>query len=161
MPPVSATIQSETAADRRTAEAWENVMSTKLEISDDILWGKLVKSWATGDNYISPDRPAPKIPRSLEELLAQAADVGLTISFPDGMVGLAVLEYSPETALVKLPPEGMIRATEAELKAGDKYPMPRFYDDFYGRPLPPPKNLKDAMDLHAARIGDYSIRNCG
>jgi len=136
-------------------------MSTKLEISDDILWGKLVKSWATGDNYISPDRPAPKIPRSLEELLAQAADIGLTISFPDGMVGLAVLEYSPETALVKLPPEGMIRATEAELKAGDKYPMPRFYDDFYGRPLPPPKNLKDVMDLHAARIGDYSIRNCG
>ena len=27
-------------------------MGTQLVISDDILWGKLVKSWATGKNYI-------------------------------------------------------------------------------------------------------------
>jgi hypothetical protein len=135
-------------------------MGTKLEISDDILWGKLVKSWATGKNHISPDRPAPEIPRTIKDLLAQAADIGLTISFPDGMVGLAVIEYSSETAVIKLPPKSMIEETEAELAAGSRYPMPRFYDDFYGMPLPP-NQLKKVLDLHAARIGDYSIRNCG
>jgi len=109
------------------------MMGNKLEISDDILWGKLVKSWATGNNYIAPNRPAPAIPRSQEELLAQAADIGLTITFPDGMVGLEIIQYSSQTAVIKLPPKSMVEAAEAEFeKSGALYPMPRFYDDFFG-----------------------------
>jgi hypothetical protein len=38
--------------------------------------------------------------------------------------------------------------------------MPRFYDDFFGARLPQMVK-KELLDLHAARIGDYSIRNCG
>jgi hypothetical protein len=135
-------------------------MGTKLEISDDTLWGQLVKSWATGTNYISPGRPAPAIPRTMEDLLTQAAEIGLAITFPDGMVGLQIVQYSSQTAVIKLPPKSMIEETEADLVAGLHYPMPRFYDDFYGLPLPPMANSK-ALDLHAARIGDYSVRNCG
>ena len=30
-------------------------MGATLEIGDDVLWGKLVKSWATGRNYVVPD----------------------------------------------------------------------------------------------------------
>ena len=136
-------------------------MGTKLEISDDILWGKLVKSWATGRNYIAPNRPAPPIPRTQEDLLAQAAEVGLRIVFPDGMVGLEIVQYSPETAVIKLPPKSMVEDTEAEFDNGDPvYPMPRFYDDFFGVPLQRMSKAK-LLDLHAARIGDYSIRNCG
>ena len=135
-------------------------MGTKLEISDDILWGKLVKSWATGSNYISPGRPAPAIPRTMEDLLTQASEIGLTITFPDGMVGLQIVQYSSQTVVIKLPPKSMIEETEADLVAGLRYPMPRFYDDFYGLPLPPLAN-DAALNLHAARIGDYSVRNCG
>jgi hypothetical protein len=137
------------------------MMGNKLEISDDILWGKLVKSWATGNNYVAPNRPAPAIPRSQEELLAQAADVGLTITFPDGMVGLEIIQYSSQTAVIKLPPKSMVEAAEAEFEKPDAlYPMPRFYDDFFGARLPQMVK-KELLDLHAARIGDYSIRNCG
>lgn len=136
-------------------------MGTQLIISDDILWGKLVKSWATGKNYITPTRPAPPVPLTRDELLAQAADVGLTITFPDGMVGLAVIQYSSQTAVLKLPPEDMVNATEEELKKDDAvYPLPRFYEDFYRRPLPA-LAAPQRLDLHAARIGDYSVRNCG
>ncbi|MGB8399324.1 hypothetical protein [Bradyrhizobium sp.] len=136
-------------------------MGTKLEISDDILWGKLVKSWATGKNYIAPNRPAPAIPRTREELLAQAADIGLRISFPDGMVGLEIVQYSSQTAVIKLPPKSMVEDTEAELdKENPLYPMPRFYEDFFGAPLPQMAKTV-LLELHAARIGDYSIRNCG
>jgi hypothetical protein len=136
-------------------------MSTKLEISDDILWGKLVKSWATGNNYIAQNKPAPAVPRTQQELFAQAADIGLTISFPDGMVGLEIIQYSSQTAVIKLPPKSMVEDTEAEFaKPGALYPMPRFYEDFYGGRLPP-MDKKELLDLHAARIGDYSIRNCG
>ncbi|WFU16565.1 hypothetical protein [Bradyrhizobium sp. CB3481] len=136
-------------------------MGTKLEISDDILWGKLVKSWATGENYITRDRPAPPIPRTLDELLAQAAEIGLRISFPDGMVGLQIVQYSRQTAVIKLPPKTMVEDTEGEFEAPDAfYPIPRFYEEFFHAPLP---KMDKAMllQLHAARIGDYSIRNCG
>ncbi len=136
-------------------------MSGKLRISDDILWGKLVKSWATGKNYLAPDKPALPVPRTREELLTQCADVGLVVEFPADQVGLAVLQYSPQTVVLKLPPKAMVEETEAELNApGSTYPMPLFYQVFFGKPLP--KLLQDQlMDLHAARIGDYAIRNCG
>ena len=136
-------------------------MGAKLEISDDILWGKLVKSWATGNNYFTPNRPAPPVPRTQEELLAQASEIGLTISFPDGMVGLEIIQYSSQTAVIKLPPKSMVEDTEAEFdKPNALYPMPRFYEDFFSSPLPRMGKPK-LLDLHAARIGDYSIRNCG
>lgn len=136
-------------------------MGTKLEISDDILWGKLVKSWATGRNYIAPGRSAPPIPRNMEELLAQAADIGLTITFPVGMVGLEIIQYSSQTAVVKLPPKSMVEDTEADFDKQDPlYPMPRFYEDFFSAPLPKMEKA-ELLELHAARIGDYSIRNCG
>jgi hypothetical protein len=97
----------------------------------------------------------------MEELLAQAADIGLTIKFPDGMVGLEIIQYSSQTAVVKLPPKSMVEDTEADFEKQDPlYPMPRFYEDFFSAPLPK-MGKAELLDLHAARIGDYSIRNCG
>jgi hypothetical protein len=138
-------------------------MGTTLEIGNDILWGKLVKSWATGKNYIdtAPDAPAIPIPRTLNELVEIARRVDLTITFPDGMVGLAIIQYSPQTAVIKLPPKKMVEDTEATLKQPNAvYPMPKFYEDFFGTRLPPLAE-GELLNLHAARIGDYSIRNCG
>ena len=136
-------------------------MGTTLEIGNDVLWGKLVKSWATGRNYVYPDASPIPIPRTLDELLANAAGINLSITFPDGMVGLAVIQYSPQTVVIKLPPKAMVEETEAKLNEPKAiYPMPKFYEDFFGIPLPP--LLHDQLfQLHAARIGDYSIRNCG
>jgi hypothetical protein len=136
-------------------------MGTTLEIGDDILWGKLVKSWATGNNYVVENDPPFPIPRTLDELLAIARSINLTIVFPDGMVGLAVIQYSPQTAVIKLPPKAMVEDTEARLREPNAvYPMPKFYDTFFGTTLPP-LAVNQLFDLHAARIGDYSIRNCG
>jgi hypothetical protein len=136
-------------------------MGASLEISNDVLWGKLVKSWATGNNYVVPGDPPFPIPRTLNELLAITQGIGLSIRFPDGMVGLAIIQYSSQTAVIKLPPKAMVEATEATLRLpGAVYPMPKFYDEFYGKPLPAASADK-LLDLHAARIGDYSIRNCG
>lgn len=136
-------------------------MPTTPQIDKDILWGKLVKSWATGENYFVQGGPAFPIPRTLDELKAIAESIGVTITFPPGMVGLAVVQYSPQTAVIKLPPKAMVEQTEAELgQPNAVYPMPKFYDDFYGTRLPQLSHEK-LLDLHAARIGDYAIRNCG
>jgi hypothetical protein len=138
-------------------------MGTTLEISNDVLWGKLVKSWATGRNYVHPDGQPFPIPRTLDELQEIIATriPDLTVTFPDGMVGLAVIQYSRQTAVIKLPPKDMVEATEQQLRQPDaKYPMPKFYETFFGSPLPA-LSQERLFELHAARIGDYSIRNCG
>jgi hypothetical protein len=137
-------------------------MGTTLEIGNDILWGKLVKSWATGKNYVDPVNGAPiPIPRTLGELQETARSIDLAITFPDGMVGLAIIQYSPQTAVIKLPPKAMVEETEAKLKQPNAvYPMPKFYEDFFRTRLPPLAE-GELLNLHAARIGDYSIRNCG
>ena len=41
-------------------------MGTTLEIGNDVLWGKLVKSWATGKNYVDPNASPIPIPRTLD-----------------------------------------------------------------------------------------------
>lgn len=131
------------------------------KISDDVRWGKLVKSWATGKNYFNAADPPFPIPRTLDELLQTAKSVGVTLTFPAEMVGLAVIQYSAQTAVVKLPPKALVEATETTLQqTGATYPIPKFYDDFYARQLPAMTTAR-LLDLHAARIGDYSIRNCG
>ena len=136
-------------------------MGTTLTISDDIRWGKLVKSWATGRNYFDPTAQPIPIPRTLDELVTTASGVGVDITFPDGMVGLAVIQYSPQTAVVKLPPKAMVEQTEQQLRQpGAVYPMPAFYEQFFDTPLPE-MSTDDLFNLHAARIGDYSVRNCG
>lgn len=133
--------------------------TNSIEISDEIAWGKLVKSWATGNAYPPVTQPAP-LPRTLSDLLAQCQAIGVTVTFPATATGLAIVQYSPETVTLKLPPKAMVEATEAVLaQPGALYPIPAFYDDFYGKRLSiTPERL---LDFHAARIGDYSIRNCG
>lgn len=131
----------------------------RIMIGDDIRWGKLVKSWATGNSYFGPGTTAPPVPRTVQELKDQCREFGIEIQIPASITGLAVMQYSAETLALRLPPKALVEGTEAELKLpGSTYPMPVFYDDFYGKKLP---SETDKLNLHACRIGDYSIRNCG
>ena len=139
-------------------------MLERFKTNDDVKWGKLVKSWATGKNYIDPSKPAPVLPRTLDDLKDQCAAVGLNVTIPAMHTGLVVVQSSKEILMIKLPSKALVEATEAEFEAnGAAYPVPKFYDDFYaqfGAPLNLP-NKNALLDFHAARIGDYSIRMCG
>jgi hypothetical protein len=134
--------------------------SSTIEISDHVLWGKLVKSWATGENYVNPGQAPFPLPRNLAELHKQTTGIGLTVKLPPSNTGLAFVQYSPEVATIKLPPKAMIEATESEItQPTGAYRIPKFYDDFYGKNLVI-SDADERMNFHAARIGDYSIRNC-
>jgi hypothetical protein len=136
-------------------------MGTRIEISDNVIWGKFIKSLATGKNYVTPSDPPFPLPRTLDELHKTARSIGLTIKLPDEIVGLSIIQYSPQTAVIKLPPKDTIEKAEAALREPDAvYPMPAFYDDFYRKKLPP-MAVDKRLELHAARIGDICVRNCG
>ncbi|MDX2203171.1 MAG: hypothetical protein NW223_10500 [Hyphomicrobiaceae bacterium] len=126
-------------------------------------WGRLVKTWATGVSYFLDDSPAVTIdqlpvPRSLDELKRQADLVRANVSIPDHMVGLAVVQYSVDTVVIRLPPAERIKAKEVELSAQTgTYPFPDFYAQNIGQNL----SVERKLALHAARIGDYTISMCG
>jgi hypothetical protein len=93
----------------------------------------------------------------VQELKDQCQQFGIEIKLPPAITGLAVMQYSAETLALRLPPKSLVEGTEAELgQQGSVYPMPAFYDTLYGKSVPATANK---LDLHACRIGDYSIRN--
>lgn len=138
-------------------------MADRFMVDDYVKWGKLVKSWATGKNYVDPPKAALPLPRTLAELKDQCDSIGLVVQIPASLTGVAMMQYSPDILIVKLPPKSLVEAVEAEIGQGAAYQIPRVYDEFYGR-YGAPLRLPDQatkMEFHAARIGEYSINHCG
>lgn len=130
--------------------------ANRVTVDDFVKWGKLLKGWATGKDY--PGVDAQVVPRTIDELKQQCADIGLGITIPPHIKALATVSYSDEVLVLRVPPKAMIEASEAALAQPGGYPIPKFYEDFFGVPLNVPQNKK--LDFHASRIGDYSISNC-
>jgi len=126
-------------------------------------WGKLIKTWATGQSFFMDDVPPIAIeqlpvPRTLAEFKAQCDLVRAEVTVPPGVVGLTVIQHTADTLLIRLPPKSLVLRKHAELGAsGGTYPFPDFYQRFGGIQLTPADKLK----IHASRIGDYTISICG
>jgi hypothetical protein len=132
-----------------------------IRVDNDVLWGKLVRSWATGVNHVVPGQPAPKPPETLDQLKAQCREAGIGITIPSYMTGLEVVRMPKDKVVLRIPPKDLVEQVELDLKAsGAKYPIPQYYDDAYGMALnvaSPDERVK----LQTCRIGDYSISVCG
>lgn len=133
-----------------------------ITVASYVRWGKLIKTWATGRSYFEDDTPPISIdrlpvPRTLDELKAQCTLVRAGVTIPPGIVGLALVQYSADTLVVRLPPKERVEAMEQSLGGSGAYPFPNFYRDFIGRDLTP----AEKVDAHACRIGDYTISLCG
>jgi hypothetical protein len=161
----------------------------RIDIKDDVTWGRLVKTWSTGVSKL-PNRYLPRnYPRTLGELHVQCIHAkrpndeiqadgspkpnlptpenlrleNPLLTIPEEITGLAVLQYSPRVLSLRLPPKLMVEEAEKQIKENNvSYPIPQFYNDFYQTELA--NKLTDPgqkLDFHACRIGDYSVRNCG
>jgi len=100
-------------------------------------WGKLVKTWSTGKNYVdhlitdaasfpTTVETEPKFPKpgTFPEFVAQAQAAGVELFFDEGLngvtgpdvtggeaIGFKIVEVSSDTHCVKLPPEDKIVVT--------------------------------------------------
>ena len=135
-----------------------------ITVESFLNWGKLVKTWATGRSYFENASPPITIdklpvPSTIDELKAQTLLVGAGVTIPANVVGLAIVQYTPDTMVIRLPPKARIEAAEKILSepGTTPYALPDFYADFINRPL----NLKERFDMHACRIGDYTMSMCG
>ncbi|HTO67779.1 MAG TPA: hypothetical protein VMM15_41705 [Bradyrhizobium sp.] len=148
-------------------------------------WGKLVKSWATGRNYVdyvpTEENPVPTAldmppkypkPKSFGEFWDQCKMAQVGLVFDDGNntpvprdtgMGLIVLQGDSDVFIARVPPEEILKDHEARLLLPTAtYPFPQFYTAIYG--VPPRPDQMDTrikrMTIHAERVGEYTLNTC-
>jgi hypothetical protein len=126
-------------------------------------WGRLVKTWATGVSYL-PGVSVDKlpVPRTIKDIKTQCAlpGVAIDISIPASITALTILQHSPETFAIRLPPKSMIEGAEAEFNVPNAtYKLHAFYATYCG-PLHGVETPEKKKLFQALRIGDYSIGQC-
>jgi|SRR6185437_6579956 hypothetical protein len=148
-------------------------------------WGKLVKTWATGKNYVNHNMtetdPVPTTqemppkfpkPRSFPEFWDQCRDAGIGLIFDDGNntpvprdegVGLIVLQGDSDVFVLRVPPQETLLEHEARFLGSVAYQFPPHYQRIFGGPpLPTQMDTKvKRMTIHAERVGEYTLNTCG
>ena len=131
----------------------------RLQVTNHERWGKLVKTWATGTNYLEDDNVYP-LPETMDEFKEQLAKAQVFATVPDRFKHITFVKQEQDTITVKLPPKVMIEDSEALLnQPGATYPLPPFYKRLFNG-MDPVIPESEKFKVHAERIGDYTISVC-
>jgi hypothetical protein len=155
----------------------------RINVTNHDRWGLLVKTWATGKNYVDHDitreapfptrvETPPKFPKptSFKEFVDQCVTARVGLFFEDGQnnpavtanedMGLVVLQVTSETMVLRLPAKEKIEESEENLRR-NAYVLPEFYRILFEKDRNPdiPDVTKKAT-LHAQRVGEYTINTC-
>ena len=79
----------------------------RLQVTNHERWGKLVKTWATGNNYLDDDNEYP-LPTTMDEFKEQLAKAQVFATVPERFKQIQFVSSDQETILVRLPPKVMI-----------------------------------------------------
>jgi hypothetical protein len=153
----------------------------RIEDSRDaaLKWGRLVKTWATGLNYVDyPPHPRPgptnalQRPGTFKEFVEQCQKLNIKLSYDDGLtptpvsptdpITLVMLPHTTDTLIIRLSPPEFLEKSEGDLKV-DEYPVAEFYGDILMDANPKPDEVDTmvkVLDIHAMRVGEYTIAMC-
>ena len=143
-------------------------MAIRFSVTNYERWGLLIKTWATGLNYIGghPDQPATapydKLPATVAQFRNVVTQAGVGPLNDDILKSVSFVRLEgPGTLVIRLATPEMIRESETELLARPNYSLPAFYTDmFEGQPAESALSPADKMKHHANRIGDYTLSVC-
>jgi hypothetical protein len=125
----------------------------KVADADRFTWGHLVKDWIKG-----------RIPRpgTLEELQAQCQERGISVSIPDYMKSVVFVQNDKSVLTVRLPAKDLVESGELNIVEREiGYPLPSFYEQFFCSPTANTElSPQQKLELHAARVGEYSVNSC-
>jgi hypothetical protein len=88
-----------------------------------------------------------------------AAGVAIT-EMPAEYTNVVIVQGNAQTVVMRLPPKDMLQASEDDLLNGPTYPIRAFYSALYGGAPTMPTDAAGIMELHANRIGEYTLNNC-
>jgi hypothetical protein len=125
----------------------------RIADADRFAWGHLVKGWIKGQ---------VARPGTIDELRAQCAERGISVNIPDYLQGVVFLQTDKSVLSIRLPPKDLVECGEyniAEREVG--YPLPSFYERFFASPKANAElTREEKLELHAARVGEYSVNLC-
>ena len=128
-------------------------------------WGRLVKTWATGEDHVGDGNRYPR-PTTLEEFKRQTEQANCGVVVPDGVTKLQIVQGDRDTLVVRLPSAEMIRDIEAQIsglasQTGDApYPLPKFYLEAWQYHPPKAFDRDGLLAFNDKRVGEYTINNC-
>jgi hypothetical protein len=130
-------------------------------------WGKLIKTWSTGKNYLKDGNNYP-IPTTLAAFREQLKQAKVTMTIPDWVQSVLFVQDYDQALVVRLPSKDLVEAAEADIKAlvrkqGGRaaYPMPKFYaNEAFAKQPQAEFGIDELMSFHCERIGEYTINNC-
>jgi hypothetical protein len=131
----------------------------RLRFANIERFGKLMKSWATGKNYLD-DGKAYTLPTDIEEFKRQNVEAQTGVHIPDWATKVKFVTCDDDTLVLRVPPKRLIEDSEARLtEPGATYPLPDIYKQIFGGA--DPVIAKDQiLNFHASRIGDYTSTFC-
>src|SRR5262249_51789734 len=113
----------------------------------------LVKGWVKG--------LVPK-PGNLDELHTQCRDRGISVSVPNYVTGVVFVQNDKHVLTIRLPAKDLVESGEQAIDTTQSgYPLPSFYERFFHSPASNNElSVEEKLELHAARIGEYSVNSC-
>ena len=125
----------------------------RIADADRFAWGHLVKGWIKG-HIARPD--------SLDDLRAQCREHGISVSIPDYMRGVVFVQNDKSILTIRLPAKELVESGEVNIVEREVgYPLPSFYEQFFSSPTANTDLSRDRkLELHAARVGEYSVNSC-
>jgi hypothetical protein len=131
----------------------------RLRVTNHEAWGKLVKTWATGKNYVGDGNVYP-VPKTIDEFKEQLAQAQVFANVPEWAKSIRFVGSDRDEIVVRLPPKYMIEDSESLIEQpGWSYPIPDFYKRIF-QGMDPVVPYEDRLKLHAERIGDYTVSVC-
>ena len=131
----------------------------RMVVTNHERWGNLVKTWATGHNYLEDDNEYP-VPETVDEFKNQLAKAQVFMTVPERYKQVKFVAQDYDTIVVRLPPKFAIEDSEERLsKPGATYPLPPFYKRLFNG-IDPVIPEEEKFRVHAERIGDYTISVC-
>jgi hypothetical protein len=131
----------------------------RLRFANIERFGKLVKTWATGKNYLD-DGSDYKLPEDLDEFRRQNVEAQTGVHIPDWAKKVKFVSCEDDEIVIRIPPKWAIEEAERRLnEPGGAYPIPDAYKQIFGG-VDPVIAKDKLLDFHAVRIGDYTSTFC-
>ena len=89
----------------------------------------------------------------------KAAGVSI-VNFPEEYKHVVIVQGDRHTMVMRLPPQEMLQKSEDDLLNEVPYEMRPFYWALFGTAPNMPTDQAGIMELHANRIGEYTLNNC-
>ena len=162
-----------------------NPRDRRISVVDDtanaLAWGRLVKTWATGLNYVdNPYSPPPvtdkyRRPNSFKEFVQQCRDASVGLLYDDGdnpsqvreddPVSFVMLHGNTDLLVIRLSASEFLKKSEEHLVDPNTktYEIPAFYKSFLINANADPNQVntpEKRLDIHAMRVGEYTIAMC-